>query len=592
MSDKTISHVFVAASKRPATQIAFRYFKEGRWNDISWPDYYKLSERMGAYLASLGVKRGDRVAIMSNTRYEWSVADMAILGIGAITVPLYQNNTVEDVEFILNNSQAVAAFTEDQIQLSKLKQLEGKTPHLKHMINFNNSPDGAATSWGQALKKGDDFLKSNSNFFKQECEKNKTDDIATIVYTSGTTGTPKGAVLPHSCIVSECEDLQPILDVNDSDSTLTFLPFAHIFGRVEMWAHIYFGWKLAFAENIDRIGANLTEIKPTFMLAVPRIFEKIYSRIISQVEEGSAAKKKIFNWAVQLGSEISRAKREKRSVSFSTLLQYRVAHKLVFAKLHQKMGNRMRFMISGSAPLSKEIIEFFHAAGILILEGYGLTETTAGIFFNNPYKYNFGTVGLPIGEVECKIAEDGEILIKSKKVFREYFKNPTATAESIENGWFHTGDIGELSSDGFLKITDRKKDMIKTAGGKMIAPQKLEGLLKLNKIISQVAVYGDKQKYLVALITLNAEELAKISDNLKLETKDYAELTKHPKVQELVKDAIKDTNTHLASYETIKNFTVLPHDFTIESGEITPSLKVKRKHVGQKYQDLINQLYS
>ncbi|MBK9294603.1 MAG: long-chain fatty acid--CoA ligase [Oligoflexia bacterium] len=592
MQNRTISHVFLEASKRPTTQVALRYFREGKWNDISWPDYFKLSEMLAGCLASLGVKQGDRVAIMSNTRYEWAVSDMAILGIGAVTVPLYQNNIVEDVEFILNNSEAVLAIAEDEFQLGKLKQIQSKLPNLKNIICMSSTNDKNALPWQAALKKGAEFLSQSPDFFKNEIQKNNLDKIATIVYTSGTTGVPKGAVLPHSCIVSECEDLQPILDVNDSDTTLTFLPFAHIFGRVEMWAHIYFGWKMAFAENIDRIAANLGDIKPTFMLAVPRIFEKIYSRILSQVEEGSNLKKKIFSWAVELGSIISLAKREKKQVPFATLIQYRIAHKLVFAKLHARMGNRMRFMISGSAPLSKEIIEFFHAAGILILEGYGLTETTAGIYFNNPYKYKFGSVGLPIGDVQCKIAEDGEILIKSKKNFREYFKNPEATAEALENGWFHTGDIGVVDEENFLKITDRKKDMIKTAGGKMIAPQKIEGILKLNKIISQVAIYGDKQKYLVALITLNPEEVLKVSETLGLNTKDYVTLTKNQKVLDLVREAVKETNNHLASYETIKNFVVLENELTIDNGEITPSMKVKRKLVGEKYKALIEQLYS
>jgi long-chain acyl-CoA synthetase len=590
--EKTISHVFLEASHRPVTQVALRYFRNNKWNDLSWADYFKLSKNLAGFLASLGVQRGQRVAIMSNTRFEWAVSDMAILGIGAVTVPLYQNNTVEDVEFILSNSEAVAVLAEDQTQLNKFKQLEGKLPNLKHLISFSPSPLNNATSWNDAQKKGGEYISAHSDFYETEIKKNKLNDVATIVYTSGTTGVPKGAVLLHSCIVSESEDLKPILDVNDTDTTVTFLPFAHIFGRVEMWVHIYFGWKMAFAENIDRISANLIDIKPTFMLAVPRIFEKIYSKIISQVDEGSAAKKKIFEWAIKLGREISLAKREKRSPSFQTLIQYKIAYKLVFAKLHAKMGNRIRFMVSGGAPLSKEIIEFFHAAGILILEGYGLTETTAGIFFNNPYKYNFGTVGLPIGDVQCKIASDGEILVKSKKIFKEYFHNPEATREALEDGWFHTGDIGELNSEGFLKITDRKKDLIKTAGGKMIAPQKLENLLKLNKLISQVAVYGDKQKYLVALITLNPEELVKLAQSFGIDTKDYTELTKNPQIQSVVKDIIKDNNSTLASYETIKNFSILPHDFTIESGELTPSLKVKRKHIGEKYHDVVSQLYN
>jgi long-chain acyl-CoA synthetase len=327
------------------------------------------------------------------------------------------------------------------------------------------------------------------------------------------------------------------------------------------------------------------------MLAVPRIYEKIYSRILSQVEEGSAVKKKIFYWALDLGRQISLAKREKTPLSFNTLLQYKLAHKLVFSKLHEKVGRRIRFMVSGGAPISKDIIEFFHAAGLLILEGYGLTETTAGIFFNNPYKYRFGSVGLPIGDVQVKIADDGEILVKSKKVFREYYLNPEATREALQEGWFHTGDIGIVDAEGFLKITDRKKDLIKTAGGKMIAPQKIENHLKLNKFISQVAVYGDRQKFIVALITLNAEELQKFAQQNGLGSSDYKAIAQHPKTHEQVKDIIKECNNQLASYETIKNFAILPQDFTIESGELTPSLKVKRRFIGERYAQIVEDLY-
>lgn len=592
MSEKTVSHIFIDASKRPPSQVAFKYFSHGSWQTKTWGEYYKLAENLAGSLLSLGVRRGDKIAIMSNTRHEWAVSDMAILGIGCITIPLYQNNTAEDVEFILNNSGATVVFLEDEDQYHKIQHLKDKVQSLKHFISFVDIPAKEVLSWTDAQTKGEEYSNSHPDFFAQEVQKNKIDDIATIVYTSGTTGVPKGAVLPHSCIKSECEDVKPILDVNEKDSTLTFLPFAHIFGRVEMWAHIYFGWQMNYAESIDRLATNLSETRPTFMLAVPRVFEKIYGRIISQVEEGSAAKKKIFAWAVKIGTEISMAKRQKKMPSFAVLLQYKVAHKLVFSKLHQRMGGRMRFLISGSAPLSKEIIEFFHAAGIMVLEGYGLTESTAGIWFNTMYKYNFGSVGIPIGDVQGKIADDGEILVKSKKIFREYYKNPEATNEAFTDGWFHTGDIGVIDSDGFLKITDRKKDMLKTAGGKMIAPQKIENLLKLDSLISQVAVYGDKQKYLVALLTLNPENLLKLAQSQGISEKDVTILARDPKILEVVRDILKEKNSKLASYETIKNFAVLPKEFTVEAGEITPSLKVKRKFVAEKYAKQIAELYN
>lgn len=589
---KTVTHVFLSARERPVTQVAFRHSDGKAWHDISWPDYFKMSEQVAAGLSTMGVKRGDRVVILSNTRYQWAVCDMAILGMGGVTVPIYQNSTPEDVVFILNNSQAVAVFIEDAGQLNKIQSLSDQIEKMPQLISFTPVRDPEVVQWSDLLAKGKSHLSSQPEFYLNEIEKNRLSDMATIVYTSGTTGQPKGVVLLHSCIASEIEDLKALLELSDNDSTLTFLPFAHIFGRIELWANIYIGWKMAFAESIDRIGPNLTEIRPTFMVAVPRIFEKIYSRILSQIDEGGGLKKKLFYWAVKVGSEMSRAKREGTPIPLGLSAQYALAYKLVFSKINEKLGGRIRFLASGGAPLSKEIGEFFHAAGILILEGYGLTETTAAVTANTPYKYRFGTVGIAVGDAQVKIAGDGEILVKSKKVFKEYYKNPEATAESLNDGWFATGDIGEVDADGFLRITDRKKDLIKTAGGKMIAPQKIENILKTNKLISQVVVYGDKMKYLVALITLNPEELAKFAQTNGLSPSNLEGLIKEQKVFETVREIVREKNTKLASYETIKNFTILPIDFTVESGELTPSLKVKRKYLSQKFEREIKELYS
>jgi long-chain acyl-CoA synthetase len=585
---RTITQVFLEARNKPVTQVALRYSDGKAWHDISWPEYFKTTEKIAAGLAALGVKRGDRVAILSNTRYHWAMADLAILGLGAVTVPVYQNSTAEDVSFILNNSEATAAFVEDQSQLLKVKKT-GKNG--VKIVTFNAIGAEGAMSWQSLMNEGEKFLKKQPHFFEEECKKNKLEDMATIVYTSGTTGTPKGVVLLFSCIASECEDIQKEFNLGDQDSTLTFLPFAHIFGRVELWANIYLGWTICFAESIDRIAVNLKEIKPTFMMAVPRIFEKIYTKITSQIDEEGGLRKKLFRWAVEVGRKVSAAKMNNEEVPLDILLQYQLAYKLVFSKINKALGGRLRFLVSGGAPLAKEIAEFFHASGVLVLEGYGLTETTAAITVNTPYKYRFGTVGPTLGDAQIKFAADGEILVRSEKVFKEYFKNPEATQESLEQGWFHTGDIGELDEDGFLKITDRKKDLIKTAGGKIVAPQKLENLLKTNKYINQVVIYGDKMKYLVALVTVNEGEIKKYATTHGISFKDLTDLAKDPKINELINSVIRETNSTLASFETIKHFTILPTEFTIENGELTPSLKVKRKFLSQKYEDLIKTLY-
>jgi long-chain acyl-CoA synthetase len=360
---------------------------------------------------------------------------------------------------------------------------------------------------------------------------------------------------------------------------------------VELWGHVHVGWMMGYAESIDRIKNGLMEIRPTFLVAVPRIFEKVYNGIVSKAE-AQKTKKKIFQWALKVGLQVSDAKSSKRSIPLPLLVEYQLARKLVFDKLIEGLGGRLRFAFSGGAPLSKEIARFFHAANIYLLEGYGLTETTAGIFVNSLYDYRFGTVGKPIGDTRVKIAEDGEILVNSKKVMIGYYKNDSATREVLsDDGWFATGDIGELTPDGFLRITDRKKDLIKTAGGKFVAPQKLENLLKLNKYISNVLIHGDKRKYVIALVTLNFDEINRLAAENGITTRDHAQLVKQNVVKEAIRQAVADVNAQLASYESIKAFEILPEDFTIDSGELTPSLKVRRKFCDKKYASVIDRLY-
>jgi long-chain acyl-CoA synthetase len=544
-------------------------------------------------LKSLGVEAGERVAIFSNTRVEWAFADMAILGIGGVTVPIYQSSIPTEIEFILNNSEATVLFVENQALLEKWKSIAEKTPSVKWVISFEvtNSNDERLLQLGRIYEMGERQLSENPDGFIESCENRSIEELATIVYTSGTTGVPKGVQLTHQQIMSEIADVFTILDVSEKDSSLTFLPFAHIFGRVEHWGHVHVGWMMGYAESIDRIKNGLLEIKPTFLVAVPRIFEKVYNGIVSKAE-AQKSKKKIFQWALKIGLEVSDAKCSKRSIPLPTLVQYQLARKLVYDKLIEGLGGRLRFAFSGGAPLSKEIARFFHAANIYILEGYGLTETTAGAYVNSMYDYKFGTVGKAIGDVETRLADDGEILIRSKKVMTGYYKNESATNEVLsKDGWFATGDIGELSPDGFLRITDRKKDLIKTAGGKFVAPQKLENLLKLNKYISNVLIHGDKRKFVIALVTLNFDEINRLAAENGITTRDHAQLIRQNVVKEVIRQAVADMNSQLASYESVKAFEILPEDFTIESGELTPSLKVRRKFCDKKYAALIDKLY-
>lgn len=594
---ETICHKFLETVKKYPEGAAVMNKKGGSWQDLTWTIYKEAVETIAAGLQTIGVGKGDRVAIFSNSRFEWAASDLAVLGLGAVTVPIYQSSTPDDILFILNDSQVKVLFCETPALARKFGSLLRKASHLKNMICFTSdekTDDGEERfiSLDELQARGEAALKTSPALYELAVREIRQEDMATIVYTSGTTGRPKGAVLTHTQILSEVADAFPLLGATVRDRTLSFLPYAHVLGRIEIWGHVLIGFTLAFAESIDRIKDNLSEVKPTIIVAVPRIFEKLYGGIMQKAEV-SPVKKRVFERALSIGKEISRYKVEKHPVPISLALKYQLARRLVFNSITDAMGGRLRFAICGGAPLSRSIAEFFHAAGLLILEGYGLTETTAAITVNTPFDYRFGTVGKPIGDVKIKIAEDGEILVHSKKVMKEYLNDPESTRRALTDGWFHTGDIGELTSEGYLRITDRKKDLIKTAGGKYVAPQKLEGLLKANRFISQVHIHGDQKKYVVALVTLNWEAVLTYAreNHLSLKSKHPESLATDPKVTELIRKAVSEANSNLASFESIKNFAILAHDFTIESGELTPSLKIKRKVVDKNYDRVINGLY-
>jgi len=599
MSD-TICHKFLETIRKQPERTAIMYKRGGNWSELTWAGYSEMVRTIAAGLQILGVRKGDRVAIYSNTRYEWAACDLAILGLGAVTVPIYQNNTPEDVAFILKDSEAKVLICETtsllrraQGHLKEIKTLEHSVI-IERTVTSNEGGNAAIqlpmSHLSDLQGQGEIALKQSPSLYELAVRELSAEDSGTIVYTSGTTGQPKGVLHTHLQILSEVADSFPLLGVTVRDRSLTFLPFAHVLGRIEIWGHAFIGYTMAFAQSIDRLKDDLIDIKPSLIISVPRIFEKIHNGILAQAEI-SPLKNRVFKWAIGVGREISRYKVEKQPVPFDLALKYQVARRTVFNQITDRLGGNLRFAVCGGAPLSPAIAEFFHAAGLLILEGYGLTETLAAITVNTPFEYRFGTVGKAIGEVRLKIAEDGEILVQSKKVMKCYYNDPQGTEEAMLGGWFHTGDIGEISSDGFLKITDRKKELIKTAGGKYVAPQRLEGFLKANRLISQVLIHGDQRKYIVALLTLNMDAVLAFAAENGLATKDHEALLENAKVKELVRQAVADANSHLSSFESIKNFAILPHDFTIESGELTPSLKVKRKVVENKYQALLNKLY-
>jgi long-chain acyl-CoA synthetase len=611
---RTALDLFSERVSLSGSRTALRWKEGGTWREATWNDWDRASREIAAGLRSLGISAGDRACLLANSRPEWVECDVGILMAAAATVPIYQSNLPHECEYIISDSGAKVVFAEDPLQVQKLMGERHKLGHVVKVVYFDPSaklgkPDkegrtalsiddvaGDAKDWVMSLaalrEAGQAWLKANPGGLEKGWADIGPESLFTIVYTSGTTGPPKGVVLLHRNIFWECEAMRAVMQVDESDEQLLFLPLAHIFARVVEWVAVAKGARIAFAESIAQIKANLSEVRPTFMCAVPRVLEKVYIGILGNRNASSPGKQKIFDWAFSVGREVSRRRQQNQPVGFFLGLKNAIATKLVFSKIHTLLGGRMRFMVSGGAPLAKEIAEFFHAAGVLILEGWGLTETTAGTCLNRLDRYRFGTVGLPVPGIEVTIAADGEILVRGGAVLKEYYGKPDATAEAIDpEGWFHTGDIG-VFEDGFLKITDRKKDIIVNAGGKNIAPQNLENALKTTPYISQVMVHGDKRPYLVALVTLNEENVTKWAKDRGIEFGAFAELTQNDQVRALVHKAIDELNQSQPSYSAIKKFAILPGDFSQETGELTPTLKVKRKFTSDKYREIIDGFYA
>jgi long-chain acyl-CoA synthetase len=614
MAIKTVLDMFANRVAESGASAALRSKSEGSWKTQTWGEVDALSSRIAAGLLAEGIEVGDRVSILGGSRKEWFWSDVGILKAGAVTVPIYPSNPSKDCAYILNDSGSRIVFADDPHQVEKMIEARAELPGVKRVIYFDtvatlDKPDHAgrtrvtleevlpedAAGWVISLDElltAGDGLDGADEALKACADKVTPESTCTFVYTSGTTGPPKGVVLTHDNFVFECEVARSALALASDDEQLLFLPLAHIFAKLLMFASVAQGNVTSFAEGIPQVVANCAEVRPTFMGSVPRIYEKVYTKVVSGAERAGGLKKAIFDWSVGVGTKVSALRQAGEEPSGLLALQYSLATKLVFSKLHALFGRRLKFFISGGAPLSKEIAEFFHAAGILVLEGYGLTETTGATHINRQGSYRFGTVGQPFDGVEMRIAKDGEILVRGRNVLKEYHGKPEATADAIDSdGWFHTGDIGEEDDGGFLRITDRKKDLIVTAGGKNVAPQNIENALKLSCFVSQVMVHGDKRKFLSALVTLDEESITQWAGAEGIKWKDLADLTQHPKVFELIEGELGTLNAGLASYETIKRFAILEQDLSEENGELTPTLKVKRKAVTQRYQSLLDSFY-
>jgi len=597
MATDTLARMFWDRVERSGDRPAQQFKQGADWKTITWREVGDVVREVALGLIALGRDKGDVVALLSASRAEWVQADFAIFSAGCVTVPVYPTYPPDLIAYVVNDSGAKTIIVEDPAQLAKLLQARDKMPALEQMIVIAGyeapQPPKMVMTWESLRRLGRENVAAHKSTLADRVASTRPTDLATIVYTSGTTGPPKGVMQTHGNHIAAVTASKQATPVQEGWVHLLFLPLAHSFARLESFLGVTHGLTTAFAENLDKVGDNLKETRPHFICSVPRVFEKVYGKILAGVEAGSPAKKKIFGWAVSVGRDVSRHQQRGQPVPATLELKRKVAHKLVFSKLHAALGGRLQWAVSGGAPLSRDIAEFFHAAGILLLEGYGLTETCPALTFNRPDRFKFGSVGQTLPGVQLRIAEDGEILARGPNIATlGYYKQPEATREVFDpDGWFHTGDIGTVDQDGFLVITDRKKDLIVTAGGMNIAPQNIENLLKADPFISQVMVYGDRRPYPVALITINPEELSKFAREQGILTSEAAAIVKHPKVAERIGRTVEEKNTQLQSYAKIKRFTVLPTDFTLDGGELTPTLKVKRKVVSQKYKDAIEELY-
>ena len=596
MEEGSLARLFWSRVDMGGDSPAQRFKRAGGWQTLSWRQLGAAVEEVALGLLALGRQKGDLVGLLAASGPEWVQADFGIFSAGCATVPVYPTYTSEQLAYIVRDSGAKTLIVEDAGQLAKALEVRGKMGGLEQIVVIRGyAGEGRSVlTWDELRRLGRDSRERLTSILADRLASTDRDDVATIVYTSGTTGSPKGVVQTHGNHMAALRAAAQSTRIGPGDVHLLFLPLAHAFARFEAFMGIHRGLTTAFAENLDKVGENLREVRPDFICSVPRVFEKVYAKILAGVQAGSPLKRNLFYWAIGVGRQVSQRQQARQPIAGGLALKHRLAHGLVFSKLHRALGGRLRFCFSGGAPLAKEIAEFFHAAGILILEGYGLTETCPILAANHPDAFKFGSVGRAIPGVELQIAPDGEILARGPNVAtRGYFKKDEATSEVFEpSGWFHTGDIGRLDEEGFLFITDRKKDLIVTAGGMNVAPQNIENLLKSDPFISQVMVYGDRRPYPVALMTLNPEELRNFATAQGILASNPPSLATHPKVLGRVSRIVEEKNAALPSYAKIKKFAVLPEDFTQDGGELTPTLKVKRKIVADKYRHVIESLYA
>jgi long-chain acyl-CoA synthetase len=595
VTPRTVCDLFYHSVDTYGKKEHLKYKRDGAWRAISSDEFRTAVEELSLGLRDLGIAKGDKVAILSENRPEWAFADLATLCAGATDVPVYATLTPAQVLYILNDSESKVVFVSNAAQAAKVSEVRGQLTTVRHVVCFDEAPVAGTTALSALRARGREALARDKDAVRRRAAEVGAEDLATLIYTSGTTGDPKGVMLTHWNLVSNVlASVKVFKELGPDDVCLSFLPLCHSFERTA--GHnvmIYTGATIAYAESVEAVPVNMQEVRPTMMSSVPRLYEKMYARVNEKVANDPPARQKIFRWALGVGREVFRHKVERTSPGLLLKLEHRIADALVFSKIKERTGGRLRVFVSGGAPLAREIAEFFGAAGLTICEGYGLTETSPVITANRPEWIRPGTVGLPLEGIEVKIAADGEILTRGPHVMKGYYKKPEATAEAIDaDGWFHTGDIGVLDKDGFLVITDRKKDILVTSGGKNIAPQPIENRLKSNPFFAEVVMIGNRRNFAAALVVPNFDTLEKWAKEKGLAAASREELVARPEVlahyQKLMADLLPD----LAQFERIKKIALLAREFTLEAGELTPTLKVKRRVVEEKYKGLIDELYA
>ena len=596
--DTTLSKLFLKKTLKSPNKKAIGWIEGSDLHFYNNSDYQQKVRVIFYGLNNLGIQAQDRVAILGQTSKEWHFFDIAALCARAVVTPVYPTYMADEVEYILNNSETKILILENEAQFQKILSEQDKLKHLKVIIALKDISEESVKklsdkiifqSYQQFIDNGTLESQKAPKLFEASIEASDPNDIASIIYTSGTTGDPKGAVIAQRAFAVMLNNVYMSLRTNilPNDRTLTFLPLSHVFGRCDSLLNLVFDFECVFAESMDKVVDNMQVAKPTILLAVPRIFEKVYSKVLDNIQKENQLKKKVFDWALEASSAYYKKINADKSPSTLEIIQKNLAYKLVFQKIYDRFGGRIRFLVSGGAPLSPDIMNFLQFANLTILEGYGLTETIAPCVLNPAVRQVPGAIGLPLGDVQVKFAADGEIMLKTEALFTQYYKNEEATKEAFRDGWFLTGDIGELTTDGYIRITDRKKDIIITSAGKNVAPQKIENILKLQKNISNAMVVGDKRKFLVAIISFERENFMEELGS----SKTYEEMALDPRVYNAIDAEVIAANSQLPSFESIKGFIIAPHDFTVENGQLTPSLKLKKKVILKAYEKEVDALY-